>query len=100
MKKILTLLLGALLWASGGYCETINVSWTDTQTDIDGYRIYDKNNVLVIEVPPTERTASFEETKCNSWRNVAYRGDLESKISNSAQWCPEPPDAPGDLRIH
>jgi len=100
MKKILTLALGAILLASVAIAETVSFAWTYGTETVDGFRIYAKDNVLVVEVPADVRSASFEETECNSWRILAFLGDLESKISNSTQWCPGPPGAPGDLRIN
>lgn len=99
MKKIIALTLGLLLCgAVVALGDTINVSW-DYDGIGDGFRIYDKDNVMVLQIEDIHaRTAVIEDTEANNWRIVAYDSTEESGISNSIQWRPKW-DGPTGLRI-
>jgi len=74
--------------------ETISTQWTydvAQEASITGFRIYDKdNNIVVDNIPAADRTASFEAGEvCSSWYITAVNVSNESKNSNIISWCPE-----------
>ena len=82
---------------------TIEVAWGYNVEDeplITKFRIYDKDNLVVVDsITPSTRAAQFTtEDVCNAWHLQAIAGEGEYEIpsdrSNSAPWCPTPPEIP------
>ncbi len=90
---------------------TINGIWTytaDDQANIDTFRIYDHQHMVVVnDIPAADRTAVIDTAdQCGSWYIVAVAGEgdqeVESGPSTIATWCPpdqDPPPTPGVFSV-
>lgn len=96
LKKVALVIL-ILLAASGAQAENkiAKAEWSydpDAARAIDGFRLYDQDHALVIELPnPTARTAEFaaaiDPGQCRSYYLVAYQGAEDSPPSNIYPFC-------------
>ena len=91
MKKILGLVLGAILLTVGaaGAAE-IRVSWSPYVSDgATELQILDKDTNVIWTGPTTDTTTTLNvPDECGSWYMIAANDTLESKNSNIIQWCP------------
>ncbi len=72
----------------------------EVQEGITFFRVFDKDNVVVVDnIPAADRTVTFEvENVCNGWHFAAVlvygdREILTNRISSDV-WCPKDPVVP------
>ncbi len=96
-------------WSSAATDNELTFTWVyseEAQAEIEGYRLYDGQDVMLMDaIPPEAReTSVLKPSECTSYHLKAYNEEgIESKESHKAPWCPpeiviEVP-VPGDLLI-
>ena len=78
----------------------------EAQAEIEGYRLYDGQDVMLLDaIPPEAReTSVFKPSECTSYHLTAYNEEgIESKESHKSPWCPPEPvvhvSTPGDFIV-
>ena len=85
--------LYGLTWAKAAE-RTAVFAWEfyGDQANVDGFRIYADDRVILDEISPAARTATitFDDTRytgCYDFSITAYNVEGESEHSNTVEWC-------------
>jgi len=98
MKKVIGFIVGFLMMANVASGQIVTGTWNH-DGDCEGFRVYDQDNIVVMEVSSEERSVQFDVPKgCWGYYMTSYVGFEESDISNLDVICIKP-GKPGGWKI-
>ena len=96
----LLFIIAIIVLTARAFCADLHFTWTPNTDATQGYRLLmDGGTRVVQEIPGRESAETTfsapDDGRCHSFALIAYAGDLVSKPSDFATWCPSGPSIVG-----